>query len=75
MQTSNANNASNDIATAAYYQWVNAGCPTGRDQEFWLKAERELKQNGQAVPAAVATPKAGNPTSSNRSTSHARRTR
>lgn len=29
----------------AYQLWENAGRPAGRDQEFWLQAERELKQN------------------------------
>jgi hypothetical protein len=27
----------------AYQLWENAGRPPGRDQEFWLQAERELE--------------------------------
>jgi hypothetical protein len=30
------------VREAAYYLWQNAGCPHGRDQEFWLEAEREI---------------------------------
>ncbi|MBQ7413443.1 MAG: DUF2934 domain-containing protein [Alphaproteobacteria bacterium] len=26
------------IRVAAYYEWQNAGCPSGRDQEFWYLA-------------------------------------
>jgi hypothetical protein len=69
MQTTDSTN--HDIATAAYYQWVNAGCPAGRDQEFWLKAETELKQNGQLD----ASPEAKASTSSKRSAARAQRTR
>jgi hypothetical protein len=25
----------------AYFNWLNAGCPDGRDLDFWLSAERE----------------------------------
>jgi hypothetical protein len=28
------------IETKAYYLWKAAGCPEGRDLEFWLEAER-----------------------------------
>lgn len=30
------------IREAAYYNWLNAGQPTGRDQEFWNEAERQI---------------------------------
>jgi len=43
--------APNDpVAVAAYLDWIAAGKPTGRDDEFWLKAEERL-QVGQ--PKAV----------------------
>lgn len=29
------------IATAAYYKWVDAGRPEGRDKDFWFQAEAE----------------------------------
>jgi len=30
-----------DVRQAAYFNWLNAGCPEGRDEEFWLEAERQ----------------------------------
>ena len=32
----------NAIREAAYYMWQNAGCPSGRDQEFWALAVEQL---------------------------------
>src|SRR5512137_745053 len=32
------------VAEAAYYHWLKAGQPSGRDQEFWLKAEAQLRK-------------------------------
>ena len=32
------------IATAAYYRWLNRGCPQGQDQEDWFEAEREVRE-------------------------------
>ena len=31
------------VATAAYHHWLEAGQPCGRDQEFWHRAEAQLK--------------------------------
>lgn len=33
------------IRERAYFMWLEAGCPDGRDDEFWLSAERELLQS------------------------------
>ena len=33
-----------DIERRAYQLWEDAGQPKGRDQEFYLKAERQLKE-------------------------------
>lgn len=30
------------IQEAAYYAWINGGCPIGRSIEFWCIAEREV---------------------------------
>lgn len=46
-----------DIATAAYYHWLKAGQPGGRDLEFWVKAEMELK--GTAAGGKAAEPAKG----------------
>ena len=32
----------NAIREAAYFMWQNAGCPSGRDQEFWALAVEQL---------------------------------
>ena len=32
------------VAVAAYYHWLEAGQPCGRDQEFWLRAEAQLNK-------------------------------
>ena len=33
------------IRVAAYYLWQKAGCPSGRDLEFWNQAYNELYGN------------------------------
>lgn len=33
------------IAARAYTLWEQAGRPNGRDQEYWLQAENQLKEN------------------------------
>jgi|ERR1035437_253580 hypothetical protein len=32
------------VATTAYYYWLEAGQPCGSDEEFWLRAEVQLRQ-------------------------------
>jgi hypothetical protein len=32
------------IRERAYFKWLEAGCPDGRSDEFWLSAEGELLQ-------------------------------
>ncbi len=39
---------SSKIAERAYLAWERAGRPEGRDREFWLRAEAELKSE-QAI--------------------------
>ncbi len=36
------------IAQRAYEIWKESGCPNGKDQEHWFRAERELRSK-QAV--------------------------
>lgn len=31
------------IAENAYYQWMDAGCPDNRSDEFWFNAERAFR--------------------------------
>jgi hypothetical protein len=33
------------VALAAYYKWLVAGQPQGRDLEFWVAAEQEVTRN------------------------------
>lgn len=56
MNTHTSPIAPETIATEAYYHWLNAGQPTGRDQEFWLTAEAALRSQFQAglKPAPTA---------------------
>ncbi len=35
--------AATDIAQRAYEIWKESGCPNGKDQEHWFRAERELR--------------------------------
>jgi hypothetical protein len=32
------------VRELAYRKWEEAGCPDGRDKEFWMAAEQELKE-------------------------------
>jgi hypothetical protein len=45
-----------NIAERAYQLWEAAGRPTGRDEDFWCEAERELCVGTSAPPAAPAAP-------------------
>lgn len=51
-----------DIQHAAYFLWEKAGCPEGRDQEFWFAARERLRHTapvratGRKLPrVAVST--------------------
>ena len=39
------------IASRAYTLWEQAGKPLGRDVEYWLQAESQLKQDSQSFAA------------------------
>jgi hypothetical protein len=43
------------ISERAYYLWVEAGRPGGREQEFWLQAEAEYaREMREATPPKKA---------------------
>lgn len=51
------------IAEAAYYLWLDAGCPAGRDADHWTAAEAALlavppKPKRKRAAAARSAPKA-----------------
>lgn len=31
-----------ELNESAYFKWLEAGCPEGRDIEFWCAAERDM---------------------------------
>ena len=33
-----------DLQIAAYYRWLNQGCPSNNDLSDWLQAEKEMAQ-------------------------------
>jgi len=39
-----ANPAQKDVERRAYQLWQEAGQPEGRDQDFYLEAERQLRE-------------------------------
>jgi hypothetical protein len=43
------------IAATAYYKWLAAGRPQGRDLEFWVAAEREVAGNRLALAPLVGS--------------------
>jgi hypothetical protein len=45
-----------DIVRRAYQLWQQAGEPAGRDQEFYLQAERELQDAEARSGPANANP-------------------
>jgi hypothetical protein len=51
-----------NIGRLAYQFWENAGCPAGRDLEFWLAAEAKVRTSvtgpvasGKEVPSAASS--------------------
>jgi hypothetical protein len=49
------------VAVAAYFHWLEAGRPSGRDQEIWLKAEAQLRKTFAPQGAAKVTCPEANP--------------
>lgn len=52
-----------EIARLAYLNWEKEGCPSGRDQDYWLEAEQQLRATKHMVmaehqPAPVAATRA-----------------
>jgi hypothetical protein len=48
-----------DIAKVAWSIWEQEGCPPGRDQEHWLKAEQQLlaAKSEQSAKPLISTTK------------------
>lgn len=45
--------AEEETRRRAHQLWRDAGCPAGRDMEFWVRAEWELGKSDQAEQAAA----------------------
>jgi hypothetical protein len=45
-----------NVSVAAYHRWLAAGKPSGRDHEFWLKAEMDLRKMVSQIPQASYSP-------------------
>ena len=43
-----------EIAECARQHWTEAGQPQGRDEEFWLEAERRLRRVHEAPDVTAA---------------------
>ena len=43
-----------EMTRRAYELWERAGCPEGRDKEFYRQAEQELRGKDQSEPFAAA---------------------
>ena len=46
------------IRVAAYYKWIDAGRPDGRDLDFWCQAEQEhaILRQAMAEPSTDGAP-------------------
>lgn len=45
-----------EIRELAFLLWEQAGCPAGKDREFWIKAEEQIvTANGLPSPSLKAT--------------------
>ena len=45
-----------EIATLAYRYYCEEGCPEGKEEEHWLRAEREI--SGRSQPGESESPEA-----------------
>lgn len=46
-----------EIGVAAYQMWEKAGHPPGRDLQFWLDAEKQLRAAAQVACVTPAAPR------------------
>ena len=44
----------NYVREAAYYNWQNAGCPSGKDEYFWTMAMNQLYGNSSSSNSGSA---------------------
>jgi hypothetical protein len=62
MNEAKSSPSQNEIAARARSLWEQAGQPTGRDEEFWHRAEQELSDGGKSNrPPVTIAPRAKQP--------------
>ena len=44
-----------EIGLLAYHMWEKAGRPAGKDLDFWLRAEEQIRKANKPVPAALVS--------------------
>jgi hypothetical protein len=44
-----------EVAQRAYQIWQDSGCPSGRDEEFWLQAEQQLLSDTESYAGGPAS--------------------
>ena len=59
----------NLIREAAYYNWQNAGCPFGQDENFWNMAIEQIYGNKKASQSCCKTSSSKKTSSSNKKAS------
>lgn len=67
----------NAVREAAYFIWQNAGCPAGRDQEFWTMAVEQLNNCSKSScksSAKKSCSSSKNSTTASRKTTAAKKT-
>jgi hypothetical protein len=48
-----------EIANLAFLNWHRDGCPTGRDQHYWLEAEHQIRATKHLLVGEILPPVPG----------------
>ena len=69
MTTKNTKYNEEYVRTAAYYNWKNAGCPSGNDEYFWNMALNQLYGSCSCSSSSCCTSKSSSKSSSSKCSS------
>ena len=64
----------NKIREAAYFNWQNAGCPSGKDEYFWNMAINQLYGSCKSASCCKSSSKSSSKTASTAKTSSSKKT-
>jgi len=53
--------SNDEIAHLAFLNWLNDGCPQGRDEQYWLEAEIQIKATRHLLAIEHALQTQSNP--------------